>query len=591
MKSRVGKVYCNAHRIALKHVPTDPENRPSSVVELLEAILSLEGEENPLLCYGIGSHGQSLPAMQSALLAHLQQLILDSSSEGDSVLLIGPSLERLVKEGGLSKRDVEGVTNLDTTIASLKELRDDYQLVAVEGSIRYLDQLPMFTAVRKMLRNNGSVLLFGEYLDDDSAIARSELANLSSLKQLSERLGFQLQLEEQHSDAAAAGLRLFIESVEKSREELLQKKLLTAERLDALQAELNWMRKEFATGRRCFKIFRFNKLVNPPGEYAQAEYSDIHSFEPEEVKQLFEASFGVDFDPQLWHWKYQLGQGTCVVAREAPGRAIVSHYGGAPRKIDYFGKPQMAIQPCDVMVLPEVRRQYGKNSLFFKTAATFLEREIGNTVNQLLGFGFPNQKAMNIALRLGLYEKTDDFVEVTYPDTFASDSEYKIEDVDIDNAQHCRYIENLWQAMRVGFHEGIIGVRDASYLRYRYFDHPFAARGQFERIFIVPVEAAEPLAMAVLKEHDQHRLLMDVLCPHEHLLEVLALISHYSHFGSPNMPLKLWITRAWLNIVEAPGSTVNELGIEIPCNSWNPGPSSTVLYGAWWLTAGDMDFM
>jgi hypothetical protein len=32
------------------------------------------------------------------------------------------------------------------------------------------------------------------------------------------------------------------------------------------------------------------------------------------------------------------------------------------------------------------------------------------------------------------------------------------------------------------------------------------------------------------------------------------------------------------------------LGIEIPCNSWNPGPPAELLYGKWWLTAGDMDF-
>ena len=55
--------------------------------------------------------------------------------------------------------------------------------------------------------------------------------------------------------------------------------------------------------------------------------------------------------------------------------------------------------------------------------------------------------------------------------------------------------------------------------------------------------------------------------------------------------LKIWITKAWIDEVRISGVIENELGIEIPCNSWNPGPSSKVLYGAWWLTAGDMDFM
>ena len=53
----------------------------------------------------------------------------------------------------------------------------------------------------------------------------------------------------------------------------------------------------------------------------------------------------------------------------------------------------------------------------------------------------------------------------------------------------------------------------------------------------------------------------------------------------------MWITRAWADKVKIDGVIINELGIEIPCNSWNRGPSSKELLGAWWLTAGDMDFI
>jgi hypothetical protein len=38
-------------------------------------------------------------------------------------------------------------------------------------------------------------------------------------------------------------------------------------------------------------------------------------------------------------------------------------------------------------------------------------------------------------------------------------------------------------------------------------------------------------------------------------------------------------------------ATVRELQIEIPCNRWSHGPATETLAGAWWLTAGDMDFM
>ena len=55
--------------------------------------------------------------------------------------------------------------------------------------------------------------------------------------------------------------------------------------------------------------------------------------------------------------------------------------------------------------------------------------------------------------------------------------------------------------------------------------------------------------------------------------------------------LRFWVTSSGKDKVLTADAIVNELGIEIPCNSWNPGPSAEVLYGAWWLTAGDMDFI
>ncbi len=44
-------------------------------------------------------------------------------------------------------------------------------------------------------------------------------------------------------------------------------------------------------------------------------------------------------------------------------------------------------------------------------------------------------------------------------------------------------------------------------------------------------------------------------------------------------PLKFWITERWLSGVQLEGCTVNDLGIAIPCNSWNPGPGAECLYG------------
>ncbi|MCG8416145.1 MAG: GNAT family N-acetyltransferase [Pseudomonadales bacterium] len=562
---------------------SSPQSQSDPLDLLSAALLSAHGDDS-MLCYGGDTAATDLRASQTALLSVLEQVAKHELSESANVLLSGSSLGRL--QASLAD------TGYNVTIANSEadSLQAEYfELAVVEGSILYLDQLALFTQLRKLVKDEGRIILFGENLDDDSKIERSELANLSSLQQLAERLGFALLQQQDFTAAAVNSLDLLLKQVASDDQRLMQSLGWDEERLSAAIAELKFMRTEFSIGRRCFRLFEFSKLSHPPGEYAQAVYGDIHSFEPTEVVQLFEESFGVDFDPELWHWKYQLGNGTCVAVRDREGGDIVSHYGGAPRKIDYFGEPSMAIQPCDVMVLPEVRRHYGKNSLFFKTAATFLEREIGNTVRQLLGFGFPNQKAMNIALRLGLYEKTDDFVEVVHPLPNSTDQTFQFAPVDMDNSQHRESIDRLWQQMREGFNQGIIGARDSDYVYYRYFQHPFAKRGLLTSNFILDGEG-EVLAFVVFKEHEQQQLLMDILCSKDQLQTLLTAAAAYCA-AQAQVPMKMWITQGWLELVRVEGCTVNALGIEIPCNSWNPGPSSQVLYGKWWLTAGDMDFV
>jgi len=458
------------------------------------------------------------------------------------------------------------------------EIEDQYSdekfdLIVVEGNHHYLQQMSMLSKTRELLRGQGRLIVFGEYINDDSKIERSTLPNLSSMRQLAERLSYLVLDDLDYTADAVFSIGLLKKIAKKTAVEITDEITVTED--------------ELISNRRCYRIFRLQKDSNSSGEYAFAKYGDIDSFELDEISALFEKSFDTAFNPDVWKWKYDLGGGKCVVARKAKGGEIVSHYGGAPREIHYFGEPNTAIQVCDVMVLPEIRRQYGKNSLFFKIAATFLEREIGNTVNHLLGFGFPNQKAMNIALRLGLYEKTDEFLELVYPlNQGAVTSPFNLVPIDISSFQHQQDIGYLWQSMKRETITGIIGDRHFNYIEYRYFDHPFAEADLYRCVFLND-EAGKSIAAVFLKEHEHRLLVMDLICPPSIMKQVLTNLSQLV-LGKE---LKLWITRGWVNAVKTETAIENHLGIEIPCNSWNPGPHSVDLYGKWWLTAGDMDFM
>lgn len=600
-------LYCNAFSQLSSQILSHKYAEPKpDLLPLIAAAMRVEYGECVALCYGLGE-SPSLADRQQSFLLEIQERILERIPEGGKLHLRGPSLGRMLQSMTAAGRAVSwnhpNLLFLDSTLneagshSGLSETTfpdaGDALLdgLLVEGSINYLDQLSLLTRIRSLLKDEALLFLFGENLDDDSRIEHSPLANLSSLRQLSERLGFGL-LEEKDYSANALSCVERLHVIASSRPSEIASALdVTVGSIEMLLLELQAIADEFRSGRRCFRFFVLQKLGDPPGEYAHAEYGDIDSFEPAEIRSLFEASFGVSFDPELWNWKYGLGEGVCVVARAEPGGAIVSHYGGAPRQIEYFGDSTWAIQPCDVMVLPEVRRQYGRNSLFFKTAATFLEREIGNTVNHLLGFGFPNQKAMNIALRLGLYEKTDDFVEIQFlpPQAAGSDIVKEASYLEEDGLREA--IDRLWTSMLVRYQDAIIGVRHSGYISYRYYQHPFASRGKYRQYFLWDEATALPKAFFVLKPHEQNTLLMDVVCEAGEIESVLAEINRFVAGLVGAGRLIFWLTREWQKRLLLPDVAVQELGIEIPCNSWNPGPSSEVLYGAWWLTAGDMDFV
>lgn len=592
-----------ASKSCLMTKATELSNSPSNTPNTLNDIIcaTLEAEFRVANYARIGMFDQAklhpidLPTAQQRFSEMLAQTVAAANAETARILLAGAVLEPVAQALTLQGFSIVWQPELFT---QEQEVLTSFDCVVVAGTYRYLDQLPIFSRCRELLGEGGALFVFGEYLADDSVIEYSSLANLSSQRQLAERLGFRSENLWDHTANALQSVTQILPLLQQHAEQVRDTLSLSPATWSANLAVLATMQRELESGRRVYQLQQWSTLKEAAGmgkedrlgEYAKAEYGDIHSFAVTEIQQLFERSFGKSFDAALWHWKYQLGDGKCIVARITRGGEIVAHYGGAPRKILFFGNPSMAIQVCDVMVLPEKRRQYGKSSLFFKVAATFLEREIGNTVNHLLGFGFPNQSAMNIATRLGLYEKTDDFVEIQFPASGATPGLPEYVGFNPDYVDHWQQIDRLWEAMSRCFAEGIVGVRDSQYIKYRYFDHPGATRGQYRCLFLTVADMQAP-AFVVLKQHGNCELLMDMLCPVERIPEVIRALQQLVRADQPDRLLCLWLTRGWLAAIPLEGAIVKELNIEIPCNSWNPGPAAAQLYGKWWLTAGDMDFM
>jgi hypothetical protein len=581
------------------------------MLNLLTRILEFEFGESPLQHFGLFDveeavgevPAEELHDAQLRFASHLKGYVEEQAATA-VILLVGDTLLPLAASLAESGRVVHWLGSPSLLPAEhtlhyagenfvATNSPDSVDLLIHAGSLRYMDQMAILSKSRDMLRETGKLVLFSEFLHDDSKIQYSLLPNISSFEQLSRRLGFEQRVSMDLSSSASRSLELLCPLLEKHAAALLDESRVDDVGLRALRTEFAAVQDEYATGRRGFNLFVLEHNPNPTGEWVSAEFGDINSFQSAEISDLFESSFNVDFNQALWNWKYVEGDGKCVVARLNKQGEVVAHYGGAPRKIIYFGEPSMAIQPCDVMVHPSIRKQYGKGSLFFEVAATFLEREIGNTVSHLLGFGFPNQKTMNISKRLGLYEKTDDFLEIVYPPSSAGENlqEYELIDYDPTDAAAQEQLNTLWEAMQNDYREGVIGLRDADYIQYRYVDHPFASIKLYRCLMIRVPDSEQMLAFAVLKEHEGGKLLMDLVCAAAHMKTAISILKQEFSDDEVGARLRLWVTSSGKDKVYIEGAIVNELGIEIPCNSWNPGPSAELLYGAWWLTAGDMDFV
>jgi len=460
-----------------------------------------------------------------------------------------------------------------------------FDIMVLEQSAQYLDPLALLTRTRELLRSGGQLLIVDEFLLDDQRRVPEPRPLLAHFLQLAERCGVTLERQLQLGKEVAPGLKLFQELLLKHRTRLAFELKIDEASVDALSAALDTLHEKFVDGRLGYSLLDLRCGAQFEHEVV---YGSIDSFAADEIKPVFESSFDARFDPAIWHWKYGTGRGRAVCARV--DGLLVGHYGGAPRDIRFFGEPNKAIQICDVMVMPEYRSFANRDTLFFKTAATFLEQHIGNAAEHLLGFGFPNKRVLQMAQRLGLYETTDSFIELHYaPLSEPAPADFLVTPFALDDARSRDPVDALWERMAYDLRAQIVGERDHAYLQYRYCSHPSWNTGGYECVALRHHDTGALAALAILKIHEGGRLLMDIIGPLEGIpAQLRALVAYLSESG---VALCCRITDGHAQHFMLPGCEQRDLGIEIPCNSWTRGPQVDELKGAWWLTAGDMDFL
>ncbi len=310
------------------------------------------------------------------------------------------------------------------------------------------------------------------------------------------------------------------------------------------------------------------------------------------MRTLFASVFGRTMSPEHWSWKYANGLGRAVgLLRD--GR-MVAHYGGVSRRVAYFGEPVDACQVCDVMVEPSANRALVRKGPLYQVAATFLEAQVGHGLPHPVAFGFPSERHHVLANRLGLYDRVDDIVRVAWPAAGnAAGQRCRWRPigrpvVGFDTSER-RVVDKLWRAMAPSFEDAIVGIRDAAWLQYRYLHHPHQ---QYELLLVRSPWLRRALGLLVLRRHDDHLQLLDVVGPAQALTSLVAVARHVAALWGLAR-VEAWVTRAQrhrLTGADDADATITNIQIILPTIVHTPGPSVQSLSGRWFLMAGDADF-
>ncbi|NEX23718.1 GNAT family N-acetyltransferase [Thiorhodococcus mannitoliphagus] len=324
----------------------------------------------------------------------------------------------------------------------------------------------------------------------------------------------------------------------------------------------------------------FHKADSPPRwRLSWATPADFSS-----LAALFETVFNEQISEQFWHWKYGAGRGYGVIAKRDD--KIIAHYGSTGRRVLLFGEPAQALQMCDVMVHPRERAVLTKQGAFFVTTATTLEVLLGFQVVDL-AFGFPNARAARIGQRLGLYAEVGRIMEVHWPPLKTRPHlKSDVRKFSAQAPQASRVVNGLWKRMSADLDASIAVIRDWTYVRDRYLDHPEKV---YELFLVCRRFTGQPLGLAILRRQAETLELTDVICPLAKIPIVLDQVRRLA--GSWDLTgVFCWITRQHLSHFSTSDATVKDPDVIIPTNIWVDGPKPEQLNDKWWLMSGDTEF-
>ena len=466
-----------------------------------------------------------------------------------------------------------------------------FDLMVLQESAQYIQPLALFEAADRLLNSEHATLLV---MDEFALHRRSDadfgLHLLPHFKELATRHGWRL-VHEQDVTAQARLTIDVLQALTQTHWQRSQEELDIGE--DELQALMQSNDRYGANYRDCifgYRVLKFERAAAPSLRPVALDESRAPA-----VRALFQRVFGRELGLAEWHWKYGNGRGRGIGLAQRDGR-LQAFYGGLTRPLRLFGQPALGCQVCDVMVEPGTHGSLARQGPMQQVAATFLEAEIGWARPHAVGFGFPTDRALGVAERLGLYRRVDEMVQLRWVALKQLTLEGCVDRIDLAGMQPgdelWQVLDTLWAAMAQGLEASVLGVRDPAWLRYRYGQKPDVV---YTALLVRAAPGTRFMGLVVIRAHADRLEVLDLLGP---LADLPNLIEATRHAASTSADaagrthVTCWVTVSHAALLMRMGDGVvrDNLDLFVPANAHTPGVSPEALSGRWFLTAGDTDF-
>jgi hypothetical protein len=244
----------------------------------------------------------------------------------------------------------------------------------------------------------------------------------------------------------------------------------------------------------------------------------------------------------------------------------------------FNGREIKGIAIGDVMVHPKYR---GLN--VFRKVVALLPQET-EKYGFVLGYGFPNERALRLPEKLGLYEKVEDVSEACKEVQFHRNLNryaYRFFPLRYDD----RRIDSLWKEVKDGIRLAVI--RDKEYLSGRYQRHPLYT---YELWGLRRRWGMRLSGLAVLRREKERMLLIDFVCPLDLLGPFFQKIENYVYTTGLKR-LVFWLPDYLRERVASEGFSVYPAGISIPRTNREKWLTKAEIEGKFFYTMGDTDFL